>query len=247
LLANDGTVNSYWVRLNCLEFQWNFEDNMVGAATLIPSSPVPFKMPNLRLAIALSLALFFPIFAQASIVHVASVDSGSGGTIVGNVFTSPVVSLTDNGVNFDIQWTVTGSGGTTVNNNSNGIGVDGTTVNAGEQLSFGVSILSQSGGTVSFDGFTEIDFNSNTAAGGDELTINGVLVTGGANLFDLTIAPYLTPTSLIVAGQASSTGSTSFQIDDVSLQFTGTASIPEPTSLVMFGSALIGMLVRRRR
>lgn len=177
-----------------------------------------------------------------------STDSTLAGPFAGAAFTVDTPLLNADGVDFTARLTVTGNGAT-VENNSNGIGVDGTTVNNGESLFFAVTILTEIGGTVSFDGFTSIDFNSYTVGGADAGSINGtLLVNTNLNEFSLTGAPFLTPQTLTVSGLPPFSGTTSFQIDDVTLSFTGTAAIPEPSSLVFLSAgAMLTVASRCKR
>ena len=172
-------------------------------------------------------------------------DTGGAGTIAGSVFTLIETGVVDNGVTFDIQLTVTGSG-TSVDNNTNGIGVDGTTLNAGQSLMFALTTSNVMGGTVTFDGFTSIDFNSFTDA--NELADFGtdvITTMDTTNEFDLTTLTGGAPTTFtLLAGTTG--GTTSFQIDDITASFTASA-VPEPSSAMFLAIGLVGLVGTRRR
>lgn len=202
--------------------------------------------PSFICAMALGFVGSLGTSGFADLIVNFSVDSNSGGSIVGNVFTFDSSVLNADGVNFTARLTVSGSGAT-VGNNTNGLGVDGSTINAGESLTFAVSILSQSGGTVAFNGFTQVDFNSYTSNGGDSGRLNALaLGNRDLDLFDLSVAPFNTPEALQIQGSNPFPGgTTSFQIDDVTLSFRGTA-VPEPGCTTVLLLALAPCLYRRK-
>ena len=181
------------------------------------------------------------------------------GAPIGNTFTSTATGLSDNGVTFDATLTVTGSG-TALDVISTAIGVVGLgsdLVNDGEFLSFTVAVSNVSGGTVSIDGFTELDFNflgttdtaflsldNSSATAAD----NFFVLTSGADVFDISS---VSPASFFaIAGDSTTAGvENSFRINDVSASFTGTAAaVPEPSAFALLGLAIAGtILVRKRR
>ena len=146
---------------------------------------------------------------------------GAGIAPVGNTWTSIIPGLTDNGVTFDLTYTITGSANLSVDTaGANGLGVLGGPsdgLNAGETLTFTAAISNVSGGTVT-GGLTEIVFD------------------GGTVTLDGSLSDSVTPTfvSNVFAQQLNN-------------NFTGVAAVPEPGSMATLAVLGMGVIVRRRR
>ncbi|WP_236696134.1 PEP-CTERM sorting domain-containing protein [Rhodopirellula islandica] len=167
------------------------------------------------------------------------------------------------GVSFDATITVTGNG-SYVQNSSNGLGVNGTTLSDGEALTFAMSISDEVGGTAIFDGFTLLDFNffTDTRVDADSSTYEeanftpgGLVVPdqtgfGASDVLDLTQLDPGSPLPSFTLTAITDSTTRSFQLDDITAQFTTTASaVPEPSSfaLLAIGSTFITLVRRRGR
>ncbi|MEL7265342.1 MAG: PEP-CTERM sorting domain-containing protein [Planctomycetota bacterium] len=209
------------------------------------------SLPSVVLAATLCIALSSS--ATASIVTELRLDQVGGFTAASYTFTE--VGLVDNGVTFDATITTTGSADLT--QTTSGLGVDGngsTLLNDGEFLSFTVSVANVVGGTVAFDGFTAVDptFFGGTDAGVFNDTADLVtplaFINADPTVFGMPLGGGIGVTSFLVAGPAAS----SFRVDDISAQFTGTAAagVPEPGTTAALAVLAIGMTataIRRRR
>jgi hypothetical protein len=183
--------------------------------------------------------------ARSSVSELFRLDTDGAGSISGSVFTLISPGIVADGVTFTATLTVTGNG-TTVDNSSNGLGVDGTTINPGEALSFSMATSAVSGGAVTFDGFTSLDFNSFTGGtdGGifsiDAVTPNGDDVDLGLNTLNEYALPSAPVPQFTIFGTASS-----FQLDDVTAQFSG-SPVPEPSAIWLCSLGGISIAMGRR-
>lgn len=212
-------------------------------------------MKLFKLTLALALISSSASQGFASIQPKFQLDSGPGsGTISGSTFTLVSPGLVADGVTFTATLTVIGNG-TGVEHNAGGLGVklgsaSGSRINTGESLAFSLSIDAVMGGTVSFDGFTSLDFNSfSTSNDGGFFSLDAILDIGDTDLtlgtfnstgeYALPLGPVPQFTIFGTAG--------SFQLDDVTAQFTGAmSSVPEPTSLLVWSMLGVVGLKRRR-
>ncbi|EKK00704.1 secreted protein containing PEP-CTERM bacterial domain protein [Rhodopirellula baltica SH28] len=180
-----------------------------------------------------------------------------------NALTYVRTLTSSDGVSFDATITVTGNG-SNVQNSSNGLGVNGTTLSDGETLTFAMSISNVVGGTAVFDGFTLLDFNSftDTRVDTNSLTYEeaiftpGGLVTPGQagfgtfDVFDLTQLNLGAPLQDFTLAAVTDSTARSFQLDDITAQFTtDVTAVPEPSSfaLVAIGSTVLTVVRRRKQ
>jgi hypothetical protein len=202
-------------------------------------------MKRFELFAVLMLMLVSILPAHASVIEILPLDTSGSGTISGSTYTLIAPDIVADGVTFTATLTVVGNGAT-VDNNSNGLGVDGTTINAGEALTFSLATSAVTGGVVTFDGFTSLDFNGFTGGtdGGifslDAITPNGDDVDLGLDTLNDYALPSAPVTQFTIFGTASG-----FQLDDVSAQFTG-STVPEPSAF-LFCSVIGGSLIVIRR
>lgn len=135
-------------------------------------------------------------------------------------------------------------------------GVDGTKVDSGESLTFSMVIKNVNGGAIEFDGFTSVSTSTGAGSGSlllrdDSSATPGPVFYDGTTLGNAAPAevlfsdytdPDLTPTIFTaVAGPASSDN---FRIVKVCASF---SSVPEPSSLMMFGFVVTSLAFRRKR
>jgi hypothetical protein len=203
----------------------------------------------------LGLAILLPLAsANGALVQTIQIDTGNGTISPASTLTVSLVGLVADGVTFDADLTVIGSDD--LNQISTGLGVDGNTtdlVNSGELLTFSISISNESGGTVVFDGFTEVDYNSFGATDSGVLSADNSEGTTGDNFFTTTTGGEnvdisgTSPTTFSAIASPGSGTANSFRIDDVTVSFTGTVAVPEPSSAVLLGLGGLATLLRRRR
>jgi hypothetical protein len=114
-------------------------------------------------------------------------------------------------------------------------------VSNGEFLTFSMAISNQVGGTVTFSGFTEIDFNFFTGSDSGVLSIDNSIATVGDNFFTTTTGANIvdisgtSPTLFSAIAAAGGAASNSFRVDDVSGRFVGVAAVPEASSFIFGG------------
>lgn len=200
-----------------------------------------------------STLLLFTVssFAQAGLVQTFQIDTGNG-MFTGNTFTSTLTGLVADGVTFDATITVVGSGD--LNQGTGGLGVETDSsdlVSNGEYLQFSMALSNFSGGTVVFNGFQEVDFNNFGATDAGFLSVDNSGTTTGDNFFSTTTGAgnvsFANIASFHAIARADGAGSNSFRIDDVTGEFRGFTAVPEPTSVLMFGSTLLLMVRRKKR
>lgn len=173
--------------------------------------------------------------------------AGPIGMISGNTLTVFNSDIMINGVFFNATLNAIGNGD--VSHNSAGVGVGGNTLNDGESISFSVAISDVLGGTVSFGGFTELDFNAFTMSSDSASFSTGDTINGESsiNLFDLTTLTGGVPQTFSITGVAASAGGTnSFSLDTITGHFTATA-VPEPSALSVLWIACLLGCVRRKK
>ena len=124
-------------------------------------------------------------------------------------------------------------------------------VSNGEFLGFSLSFTNVTGGTLVFDGFNQTEFTFFQSTDAGFLSVDNSAATTADNFFTTTTGATvetfaLVPTFHAIA-RADGSGSNSFRILNVTANFTGSAAVPEPTTFLMFGTALIGFAYRRRR
>ena len=196
---------------------------------------------------------------SASISHgglvTFNLNSPNGSFTGSNNYTQTLTGLVDNGVSFDATLSVVGSDNLTQTGNSNGgLGVaddSSDLVSNGEYLGFSLSFTNVSGGTLVFDGFDQAGFLSFQSGDAGFLSVDNSAATTGDNFFTTTTGGALETFALVsgfhAIARADGSGSNSFRIGEVRANFTGAAAVPEPTTSLMFGTALIGLAFRRRR
>jgi len=197
-----------------------------------------------RLVLFAVIAFFAGTTALADVVDF-TFQLDTGGTLSGATLTQSQVLNSGDGVSFTATLTVSGSGN--LGRNSAGIGVDGNAddaINGSEFVSFSMALSGVTSGSVSFDGFDQIDFNSFDS--GEFAAISpdsnydnpgDVIINGGATTDDIYALPDLS-TFFVVADGAIGTN---FRIDDVRASFTTTAAVPEPSAVWLL--ALSGVTI----
>ena len=180
------------------------------------------------------------------------IDSDPDLTLSGNFFSVKLTGLTEGAVTFDATLSVTGSGDFTQASTGLGVKVDSSDlVSNGEFMFFTMAISNEVGGSISFDGFTELDYNSFGATDVGALSLDNNIVTAGDNFFttstggdNVDISGTL-PSSFYAIASADGAGSNSFRIDDVTARFT---VVPEPdTYALLSGFCALGFVMLRRR
>lgn len=173
----------------------------------------------------------------------------------GTVFMQNLSNQSADGVSFDVRLTVggfdaDGDADNLNNNGSRGFGVTGGSnlVNDFESLSFELDVLNEVGGSVSFDGFSQIEFSSLDE---DELAVfssdndsstSFFSSAGTGSTFDQVNLQSL-PESFFVFASVGT-----FRVDTLTANFTGTPTpIPDPSSLALAAVGGIGGAIRYRR
>ena len=206
-------------------------------------------MKNNLLIVAAFCLLASP--AHAGLVETFQIDAGNG-IISEDTGTFVLTGLVDNGVTFDATLTVTGSGPLDQGGTGLGVVVDSSDlVSNGEFLQFTLAFSNVSGGTVNFDGFQEVDFNSFGSSDSGFLSVDASAATTEDNFFTTSegggnVSFELQQTFHAIAG-ADGPGSNSFRIDDVTASFTGTEAVPEPGTMGLLALVAGAGFLRRRR
>lgn len=210
-----------------------------------------------RLVLAIAVLLVAAQVSHASVVGSYELDGDAGGTVTTNVFTLTLLGLMDGGVTFDA--TLTGTGSANIDQTaSTGLGITGGSsalINPGESIGFTISTSNVIGGTVTFDGFTEITLSSLTTVNEQGvLSVDGTLDNPGDS-FVTSDGPHdvatllSSPTTLTVFGFQNGAVNSSFRALTLQASFTGVA-VPEASSMLFGGLAgaisLAGWAWRRR-
>lgn len=225
----------------------------------------------LFLPLGFSLCLFFALCllasagaveAHADSLQTFSLDSttvaGTSKTLDGHTLSVTLDDISIAGVTFDATLTVTGSGSLT--QTSSGLGVSGTSsnlFNAGEKLKFFVDVDAVRGGTVTFAGFTLLDFNFFTTGGETVVfSTDGRLSTTTDNWLthfapgdaDIRSQSPTVFTLLAQNGLDASGGvvKTSLRVDAIQASFETTAAVPEPGTFALVGLVCASAWLRRR-
>ncbi len=209
---------------------------------------------------ASALLVFSAAISNADVVQVFETDSTAGFAAAGNSYSRALNGLVADGVTFDATLTITGfdSGlaAQDVNVASTGVGVEGIgsdLVNDGERMNFMMLVSNEIGGTVTFNGFTEIDFNFLSTPDSAVLSLDNSELS--ANFFststtvDMVDISGTSPTDFWAIAVLGTTASVenSFRIKEVSARFTGVASVPEPGTFGVLALSAICLVRRRRR
>lgn len=196
-----------------------------------------------------STLLFGAAPASATLIQTIRLDSPHG-SIAGDTYTETLTGLVVNGVAFDFTLTVVGTANLTQNTNGLGVlGSDSDLVSDGQSLSFSLSVFNVIGGTVNFDGFTEIDYNYFTDTDSGVLSLDASEATAVDNFFTTNVGADLVDISLVLPTSfhaiASAGPLNSFRVDDVAAQFTGTPGVatPEAGSTGLLAIIAVGGLV----
>ena len=116
---------------------------------------------------------------RAGLIQTFQADNTTGFSLAGNTYTRTLTGLVADGVTFDATLTIQGFSpdftDSNLNAGSSGVGVNGESgmlVNDGEQVRFTLAVANEIGGTVTFDGFTEVDYNNFGAADSGVLSLD---------------------------------------------------------------------------
>jgi len=190
--------------------------------------------------------------SNGALVQTFQTDLSGGGTISPlNILTVTMAGLSDGGVTFDAALTVVGSADLDIISTGLGVLGGGTDlVNAGEFLTFTMAVSNVSGGTINFDGFTDVDFNNLGATDAATLSLDASEATSGDNFFTTATGAENVDISgispIAFSAIANASASNSFRIDDVTGSFTGTV-VPEPSSTALLGLGGLVLILRRRK
>ncbi|MEP3834767.1 PEP-CTERM sorting domain-containing protein [Rhodopirellula bahusiensis] len=202
--------------------------------------PAEFKVINYSVNLArLTLLLLFvgPVanFASGAIVQTFTLTS-AGGSASGNTLSISLIGLDADGVTFDAIVTATGSANLN-QTGTTGVGVSGGSsnlINQSEFVTFTASISNEVGGTVSFDGFTELTLsslsqtNEQGAISADTVLDIGDTIVSNNGPHSLSMLP-----SFSLLGTDNAGTNSSFRALNVDAQFSGTATaVPEPATFL---------------
>ncbi|MEM7013010.1 MAG: hypothetical protein AAF585_16175, partial [Verrucomicrobiota bacterium] len=167
---------------------------------------------------------------QGSLITTIQTDSSNPNSSIGpaNTLTVTESGLNADGVGFDLVLTVVGSGDLNLATTGTGVvGGSSNLLNDGEFLTYSLAVQNEVGGTVVFDGFTALDFNSfaNTPDSA-VLSLDNSLATAGDNFATITTDPGTIPglPTTFTLISVDDMGTSSFRVDDISAQFTGTVA-----------------------
>lgn len=208
-------------------------------------------------AVALALSVLSPLTAHATTIVTYTFDSGSA-TLV-----NPGVSVNDPNITNISAWTDRDNGlvaNGLVGNPNSGRAIAATSfgsgVPSGNEFQFSFTV----NGTLALDGFSFYEQSSNGPNGagptGWTLFINNQQVATGNTIFNSHTTSDMGTLSLtgltgnvnfaIFASGASNDTTATWRVDNFTL--TGTVSaVPLPPGLLLFGSALVPLVLRRRR
>ena len=174
---------------------------------------------------------------------------------VGNTLLFPQMFTASDGVSFTATLSVVGSDDIDQTTSTLGIVGNGNILfNGADFAEFSVAISGVTGGSVVFDGFSQIDLDSFdgddtvdpdfAAVSSDSLFDAGDLILDGSlSTSDLFALPNLTSFFLVSNGEDGNT----FRASDVTANFTTTAAVPEPSTWAFSGLLLLGFVGMKRR
>ena len=170
------------------------------------------------------VALSFGSFAHGGLEQVFRVDGGdpNNSSPVGMTLQVTYSNLVADGVTFDARLTVTGS--STLSQSGSGLGVTDSDLDDGESLSFSMFVFNETGGTVTFDGFNRVAF-----IGYDPVVEIARIQPGNEIAGNPGNLPLLDTFSVTSESNPSTTHLSEFTVDSTRGQFTGVASVPEPS------------------
>ena len=191
---------------------------------------------------------------QADVISTEFSLGTSDVTAVGNTLLFPQMFTASDGVSFTATLSVVGSDDIDQTGSTLGIAGNGNDLfNGAEFAEFSVAISGVTGGSVVFDGFSQIDLDAFTgttadpefaAVSSDSLFDAGDLILDGSlSTSDLFVLPNLTSFFLVSNGDNSNT----FRASDVTANFTTTAAVPEPSTWAFSGLLLLGFVGMKRR
>ena len=191
---------------------------------------------------------------QADVISTEFSLGTSDVTAVGNTLLFPEMFTASDGVSFTATLSVVGSDDIDQTTSTLGIVGNGNDLfNGSEFAEFSVAISGVSGGSVVFDGFSQIDLDAFTgttadpefaAGSADSLFDAGDLILDGSlSTSDLFALPNLTSFFLVSNGDNGNT----FRASDVTANFTTTAAVPEPSTWAFSGLLLLGFVGMKRR
>lgn len=206
------------------------------------------------LFLPLLLAWVVPPAARADSIETFALDGGGSQSLCDDELTVTLADLEVGDVTFDAILTVLGSADLT--QLSSGLGVQGGSnpINDGESLTFTLAIENESGGTVAFDGFTEVDLTFFGADGEQAVFSHDASLTTSSDNFLVAEGSDDDPVDLSGTSPLAFTlfgyddgGTVSFRVDAIDAAFSEVQPVPEPSSLALLATGLALVAVRQRR
>ena len=204
-----------------------------------------------KLFMAVAACLMMAGSSDASVTETISL-AGNGG-LLGTSLLINSAPITDNGVTFTAQFQVTGSdvsgapAPANLQQTVDGLGIAGNGtdgINADDELTITFAgFTSVSGGSVAFDGFSGFELTGVDIAG-EIAVLNGQTIPNNGP-FNFTPLP-----SFQLTGQDNffnSAADSNFRVLTFNSTFTGTAAVPEPSSLAALAFMGVCVVTRRRR
>jgi len=172
-----------------------------------------------------------------------------GGTAVGNTLSVSRSFGAGDGVSFTATVNVTGSGNFDQGATVLGVAGDGSDLfNGTEWAQFAMTITNVMGGSVVFDGFSQIDLDSFTNAELAAISTDSVFDNPGDQILTAETGPdefalaNLSSFFLVADGDVDN----NFRARDVTANFTTTAAVPEPSTFAVTGLLLAGLAWGRK-